>query len=224
MAKNLAKENFKDRLANLVKSKNDFVENYTQSLMKEDGRAHISVDLRHGNKIFETYSSRKDLSSDIYAYVEGVAKYLEVTTPITLEFILDHRDETLEKQIQTEFLGNYRFEFDEKRADYRHCRRLAWWLFFVGVFFLVFYCVGEHFLVNDPNNEALNMGVQIVCIVSWVFIWEAVDKFAFERAEILKDSLKKAQLADSAVVFAIAPETMPIADVEAAIPLGEKKS
>jgi hypothetical protein len=51
-----------------------------------------------------------------------------------------------------------------------------------------------------------------------------VDKWAFERADILKDSLKKAQLADSSVIFAIAPDEMPLSEAEEAIPLGEKKS
>jgi hypothetical protein len=43
---------------------------------------------------------------------------------------------------------------------------------------------------------------QVTSIASWVFIWDAVDKQAFERRDLKKQSLRWAQLCGAEVNFA----------------------
>jgi hypothetical protein len=197
MSQNLEQKNFKARLRNLIGQRSDFAAQYTESLTKADGRAHISIDLRHGNLIFETYSSGKDLCYDIYDYVEGVAKYTRVSVPLTVEFILAEHSAPIEKQIQEEFIGNYRFEFDDKRNEMKKSQAEAVFLMLIGVVFLAIYSA----ILIATDNTVWSVFGEIFSIVSWVFIWASIDKWVFERAQIRKACLRAAQLADSQIVF-----------------------
>ncbi|MFA6620656.1 MAG: hypothetical protein WCS90_05970, partial [Bacilli bacterium] len=42
---------------------------------------------------------------------------------------------------------------------------------------------------------------QVTSIASWVFIWDAVDKQAFERRDLKKESLRWAQLCGAEINF-----------------------
>jgi len=180
-----------------------YVGSYVQSLMKEDGKAHISVDLRSGREIFEPYSSRKDLSRSLFAYVEDVARYLKVSDEVAVDFRLEQTDPPLENCIRQEFEANYHFEFDEKRTA---SRRMAWLsavLVFVGVVILVASSLMDFF--GPKTDLFLNIMSQVTSIVSWVFIWTAAEKFLFDRVALNKAALRAAQLADATISFIIEP-------------------
>jgi hypothetical protein len=205
---NHEKQKFKERLERLLAAERDenFVGSYVDSLMKDDGKAHISVDLRRGNQVFETYSSHRDLASGIFSYVEGVAKYLKSSTEVAVDFIIAPEQVGLEDSIRKEFLGNYRFDYDEKRAEVTKIKWQSLILMIIGIFFLLG-CSALGYFATKQNDGFLNIMSQVVSIVSWVFIWAAVEKFYFDRTATNREALKAAQLADAAISFSVLPLT-----------------
>jgi len=192
------------RLARVLANERDqhYVGSYVQSLMKEDGKAHISVDLRSGKEIFEPYSSGKDLSRSLFAYVEDVARYLKISDEVAVDFLLEQTDPSLENCIRQEFEANYHFEFDEKRTESRRTTLLSVILVVIGVVFLVLSSLLGYFANDDI---LLNILSQVASIVSWVFIWTGAEKFFFDRAASNKAALRAAQLADATISFIIEP-------------------
>lgn len=205
----MAKEDRKkkeNRLARVLANgrDHDYVGSYVKSLMKEDGKAHISVDLRLGKEMFEPFSSRKDLSRSLFSYVEDVARYFKVSDEIAVDFLLESPDAPLEERIREEFEGNYHFEFEEKRNESRRIKWLSALLITVGIIFLVLSSFLGYFATKD-DDIFVNIMSQVTSIVSWVFIWTAAEKFFFDRAATSKAALRAAQLADATISFVIEP-------------------
>jgi hypothetical protein len=195
---------FKSRLKDLLQKKQgNFVEDYTLSLIEDDGKAHIKVDLRHGNQVFETYSSHRDLCNDIFEYIEGVARYIPLAIPIVIDFLIPPDYESLENKISSEFFTNYNFNFDEKRREAHSVHLKGWLMMGIGILFLLVYLVFVVLEKTNSSNLFWFLGDQIFSIVAWVFIWDATDKWAFEEWGYKRESLREAQLASASVVFTI---------------------
>lgn len=204
MAKGLENAFKGKKLKQLALLSGPYVENYSESLVKEDGRAHISVDLRHGNRIFETYSSRQDLAEDIYRYVEGAAKYTKITTPLTIDFLLPKDKESLETPIREQFISNYAFDFDETSHELKKCLWHALGMLSVGAALLLISITFS--ATNASPDRWVEIVEEIVSIASWVFVWDAVDKYFFDRPALRKEALRKAQLAQAEIRFRLLAE------------------
>jgi uncharacterized membrane protein len=197
---------FNERLKELVASQDDFVENYAQSLMAADGKAHIAVDLCHGSLLFDPYSGGKELAPSLYEYVENVAKYLRVSVPLAIDFYVPADQAGLESAIQKEFRGNYRFTFDEKLHEIKKCDLHIMWMFVVGIL-LIFLTMALTFFYRKYSTSNNDLAIwfdvmsQLTSIASWVFVWDGVDQMAFSRKELRHASLRAAQLAGADVHF-----------------------
>jgi hypothetical protein len=194
---------FKERVKNLIHDHNDYVTEYVASLIGKDNKAHITLDLRHGNPIFETYSSGRDLSSSIFEYISNVAKYVPVTIPVSIDFIINPAEVPLENFIKRDVLTNYRFDFDDKRKQAKLTKAKGFAMMGIGVVFLLAYIVLVYFFNMNPDNLLLSILSNVISIVSWVFIWDAVDKWSFEQREYQKEALKVAQLCTADVNFIV---------------------
>ena len=197
---------FNERLKSLILAQDDFVEQYAKGLMGEDGKAHIEVDLCHGAEVYDPFSNGHDLDPSLYSYVESSAKYLRVSVPVSIDFLIDPAKVPDEAKISKEFKGNYRFEFDETRHEIAKCDRAILWLYFVGIILILITSLltglYHHFSDNSISGaEYFDIASQITSIASWVFIWDAVDKQAFERKDLKKKSLRSAQLCGSDITF-----------------------
>jgi len=190
----------------------NYVEDYAASLIGEDGRSHIKVDLRHGNQIFEPYSSKKDLSRAIFDYVEDVAKYTKITAKLSIDFIITPEYVPLESVIQSEYSGNYAFDFDEKKREHRKCLFHSSWMMAIGILFLSLYigfsATSKNLASRGKDVPAwIDITSEVISIVSWVFVWDSTDKFCFERPSLRRESLRKAQLAGAQVNFIVMNES-----------------
>jgi hypothetical protein len=206
MEKKEEKNKAKERLNELLLIKDDFVETYAAELMKEDGKAHIEVDLCHGAEVFDSFSSHRDLSPTLFAYVESSVKYLRVSVPLSIDFALDPAKSLDQERIKKEFKGNYRFDFDEARHEIFRCNRQIIWLYVVGIVFIaltsVFTGLSHQYSSTDPlASTYFDVASQVLSIASWVFIWDAVDKQAFEKRDLKKKLLRSAQLCASEITF-----------------------
>lgn len=204
---------FNERLNDLTLAKDDFVEQYAKGLMREDGKAHIEVDLCHGAEVFDPFSNRHDLDPSLYSYVESSAKYLRVSVPLSVDFLIDPQKVGDEDRISKEFKGNYRFEFDENRHEIAKCNRAILWLYFVGIILILITSLLTGFYHHFSDQgitgaEYFDIASQITSIASWVFIWDAVDKQAFEKKELSRKSLRAAQLCGAEINF-VTPTAVP---------------
>ncbi len=195
-----------ERVKALILSQDKFVETYAAELMKEDGRAHIEVDLRHGAEVYDAFSSGHDLSPALFSYVESSVKYLRVSTPISIDFLVDPSKTMDQEKISKEFKGNYRFDFDETRHEIFRCNHSIIWLYLVGVLLIVLTSLFTGFYHKFTAEgiygaEYFDIASQILSIASWVFIWDAVDKQAFEKRDLKKKLLRDAQLCDPNISF-----------------------
>jgi len=57
-----------------------------------------------------------------------------------------------------------------------------------------------------PENIFYFVLNNVFSIVSWVFIWDAVDKWAFEERDVQREAIKMAQLALSNIRFLVEEE------------------
>lgn len=195
-----------DAIKLFQKNDDHLVEDYTASLIKSDDRAHIQVDLRHGNQIYETYSSHHDLCSPLYDYVQGVSKYVPVVIPLTIDFKITEAMKGDAIQIERMFLTNFRFEFDEKKDEAKKIKRKGLVMMAVGIFFLIVDVVFMSLQNLYPENIFYFVLNNVFSIVSWVFIWDAVDKWAFEERDVQREAIKMAQLALSNIRFLVEEE------------------
>jgi hypothetical protein len=204
MKKNQELLKFNERLNDLILAKDDFVDQYAAGLMKDDERAHIEVDLAHGAEIYDPYSSGHDLSRSLFASVESSVKYLRVSVPVSVDFLYDPHQSIDQTRIQREFKGNYRFAFDEKRHEIAKCNHSIIRLYIIGVLLIILTMVLTG-LYHSTQSQAYSMYFditsQVTSIASWVFIWDAVDKQAFEKRDLKKESLRAAQLCGTEVHF-----------------------
>jgi hypothetical protein len=186
----------------------NYVSSYVDSLMQEDGRAHILVDLRHGNPIFEPYSSQHDLSRGIFSYVEDVARYTKIVTPLSIDFVLSPDKVELEQTIINEFNGNYVFAVDESRGEVSRCLHHAVAMLIIGAVLTSIY-IGLNAAANAQGNntsETFDVIKEIVSISGWVFVWDAVDKFFFDRPALRKAMLRNVQLSKAKINFIVKSE------------------
>jgi hypothetical protein len=209
MKKNQELLKFNERLNQLILAQDDFVDQYAASLMKEDERAHIEVDLAHGAEVFDPYSSGHDLSSSLFSYVESSAKYLRVSVPVSVDFLVDPAKGVDQTRIEKEFKGNYRFNFDEKRHEITKCNRSILRLYIFGILLIILTMVltGLYHATSEGYAMYFDIASQVTSIASWVFIWDAVDKQAFERPDLKKQSLRWAQLCGAEVNFVLTNPT-----------------
>jgi hypothetical protein len=185
-----------------------YVSHYVDSLMQEDGRAHILVDLRHGNSIFEPYSSQHDLSRGIFSYVEDVARYTKLVTPLTIDFVISPDKKGLEQTIVNEFNGNYVFNLDESKTEVTRCIRHAVAMLIIGAILTSIYIGLNAAETAQGANvpEYFEVIKEIISISGWVFVWDAVDKFFFDRPALRRAMLRNMQLSKAKVNFLVKEE------------------
>lgn len=206
MKKNQELLKFNERLNQLILAQDDFVDQYAAGLMKEDERAHIEVNLTQDVEVFDPYSNGHDLSSSLFSYVEASAKYLRVSVPVSVDFLIDPARNLDQTKIKKEFQGNYRFNFDEKRHEIAKCNHSILWLYIFGILLIVVTMVLTGFYhgterAGQAYSMYFDIASQVTSIASWVFIWDAVDKQAFERRDLKKESLRWAQLCGAEINF-----------------------
>ena len=180
-AKDLAK-----RFHRLSKSKTDWVKEHSDSMVESDGRAHVKVDLRKTNAL------------NLY--------YTEVEKPLSIDFYVEEKDAKFDKLLAKEVKNHYLFKFSETKKQKSDVVKKSWNLLLAGIFFVIVYILMSYFSKNSDNmsrNASLWLSIfsEVIDIVYWVFIWEAVDKFFFEQREVQRQLFRLTQLATADINF-----------------------
>jgi len=181
------------------KASKNFVTIYSENLKDEEGNSHISVDLRHGNRIFAEYSSGEHLNENIFSYVNGLCDYVPLINPLIIDFQIYSSMGSLKELIKNEFLAHYQFQVDGTKRKMRKNLLTSICLFSLGALFLAIYATVRYFLRNEPVLDAIIP--EIVSIMAWVFVWAATEKVFFDRKEIAKEYSKNKQIKNAKIVF-----------------------
>lgn len=199
-AKDLAK-----RFHRLSRSKTDWVKEQSDSMVESDGRAHVKVDLRKTTAL-NLYSGGTRIHPDILEFIEDEAIYTEVEKPLSIDFYVEEKDAKFDKLLAKEVKNHYLFKFSETKKQKSDVVKKSWNLLLAGIFFVIVYILMSYFSRNSDNmsrNASLWLSIfsEVIDIVYWVFIWEAVDKFFFEQREVQRQLFRLTQLATADINF-----------------------
>lgn len=201
--KEIAEQNliFTGKVNKLLDRKYRYSIRYENSLVEEDGKAYINVDLTRVDSPFSVYSYDRRVDPEIYAYIDSAAFYLRAAVPVVINFDDGGRytDEMKEK-IKKAVIRHYALEFEDRIHEHR--RRIAFGIlsFIIGLLFLA-----ASIILNIFVQDEIRIFLEIITIFSWVFVWQSVDIFFFAGHERRIDIYNSAQLAVAEVKFG-APE------------------
>lgn len=192
--------NFAHKVSRLMDRKYRYSIRYEDSLVEDDGKAYINVDLTKVETPFSVYSYNRRVDPEIYAYIDSAAFYLRASVPVVINFDDGGRySDELKEKIRKAVIRHYALEFEDRMHE--HHRRLAFGIiaFIFGLLFLATTILLNIFV------DSMNIFFEIITILSWVFIWQSMDIFFFAGHERRIDIYNSAQLAVAEVKFG-APE------------------
>ncbi len=101
-----------------------------------------------------------------------------------------------EKKIYSQAVKNYYLtKAQDVRTELKRNAVLSLIMLFIGI--VIFSAI---IILTAINQNALVLNV--LDVVAWVFIWEAVDLFAFKRAELNSEQLLNLKLLNTEITFA----------------------
>ena len=165
----------------LKKEKKSFIEEYTKARTKEDGRAHIEIDIRE-EEVTNSLSNKKIIDRSILDFIEEQASNLKKDSKISLDFLVDNNDGDKEKFIQNSLTRYFKIMIYKSQDEEKRIKAKAFIFLALGVLFCLTYILLSYFSTEMSGGAKLWSTIisEIIGIVYWVFIWEATDKWAFD--------------------------------------------
>ena len=188
---------FAHKVSKLLDRKYRYSIRYEDSLVEDDGKAYINVDLTKVDTPFSIYSYDKRVDSEIYAYIDSAAFFLRASVPVVINFDDGGRySDELKDKIKKAVIRHYALEFEDRMHEHRRRLAFGWLSFFIGLIFL-----GLSVTLNFLLEDKVRIFLEIITILSWVFVWQSVDIFFFSGHERRVDIYNSAQLAVAEVRF-----------------------
>lgn len=140
----------------------------------DENRAIINLNIYDDSNFLSPYSANTSqiINDEVASFLENQVKLIKIKYPLTIIINSNCIDEK-EKIIYTDALRRY---YMNNKNEYQFEKRK------VSIIVLIFFVVSvsilvTHFFYRGNNNVIL----EIIDIIAWVFMWEAVDKFCIER-------------------------------------------
>ena len=188
---------FARKVSKLLDRKYRYSIRYENLLMEDDGKAYINVDLTKVESPFSVYSYESRVDPEIYAYIDNAAFYLRTAVPIVINFDDGGRyTEELKEKIKRAVIRHYALEFEDRIHEHRRRTAFGWLALIIGLIFL-----GTSILLNIFVKDQIRIFLEIITILSWVFVWQSIDIFFFSFYERRVDIYNSAQLAVAEVTF-----------------------
>lgn len=192
---------FATKVSKLMDRKYRYSIRYEEALVEDDGKAYINVDLTKVETPFSLYSYNRRVDPEIYAYIDSAAFYLRASVPVVINFDDGGRySDELKEKIKKAVIRHYALEFEDRMHEHKRRIGFGFIALFVGLIFLV-----TTVLLNFFLNDDIRVFLELITILSWVFVWQSVDIFFFAGHERRVDIYNSAQLAVAEVRFG-APE------------------
>ena len=192
---------FNKKISRLLDRKYRYSIRYEDSLVEDDGKAYINVDLTKVETPFSVYSYDRRIDSEIYAYIDSATFFLRASVPVVINFDDGGRySDELKEKIKRAVIRHYALEFENRMHEHKRRIVFGWFAFMIGLLFLTTSIILNFFL-----EDKIRIFLEIITILSWVFVWQSVDIFFFSGHERRIDIYNSAQLAVAEVRFGKPP-------------------
>lgn len=170
---------------------------YEDTLMSEDGKAYVNVDLTKIPTPFAVFSYNKRMDPEIFSYIEDQVFYLRAEVPVVINFDDGGKyTEEIKEKITKYVRRHYTLSYEDARLEYLKSFLYGILFAVIGVIILATYIALS--LTAFAANQVM---IEIICILSWVFIWESVNRFFFEGHRNRIGVKNAAQLALADITF-----------------------
>lgn len=179
---------------------NQFLEN---EYIDENGAAVIDIYLANTDNLFSPYSEKKVLNQDLMHYIDSQADPLPPEIPLIINFIVDDVSKVDQDYIQIAIKRYYWLSYKSMTKDLNR----------INVTSALFLLMGIGILVLYETLNRLNIDIlanQVILIGSWVFIWEAVSRFFFNRRAKQVERINEGQMAVATVRFEMRKDNVPM--------------
>lgn len=193
---------FRKRLDSLFRTEYRYSLKFEETHVFDDGKAYINVDLTKCESPFSIYSYDNRINPEIYDYINQETEFLPTDIPVVINFDDDDQySESMKDNIRKAVIRHYSLEYEEARYELHKSRKFALFCVLIGIFFLAAY-VGLSIIFNhNPQWGDYKGFTDVLYIISWVFVWEAVDRIAISGLSQTEDVLNYGQLALVEVQF-----------------------
>lgn len=179
---------------------NQFLEN---EYIDENGAAVIDIYLANADNLFSPYSEKKVLNQDLMHYIDSQADPLPPEIPLIINFIVDDVSKVDQDYIQIAIKRYYWLSYKSMTKDLNRIKVTSALFLLMGIGILVLYET-----LNRLNIDIL--ANQVILIGSWVFIWEAVSRFFFNRRAKQIERINEGQMAVATVRFEMRKDSIPM--------------
>lgn len=157
-----------NKLKKEIKIKKDFGEIET-----------INVKAESSKEIFSEYNyeTNEILNEELEGFIVKKAETIPLKSKLRIKMFVEEKEKIDEKEVEDAIKLRFKRDFEDYERKLKRNAQISFILLLIGILFLGFLVLETLFL----DNFILSI---ILEITSWVFIWEAVDKFFFERTEI----------------------------------------
>jgi hypothetical protein len=137
---------------------------------------------------------RPMISSETASFLELNAKHVKVNEKIRFIIKSDVIDDS-EKELYPKAIDNYySAKIRDTKLELKRNAVISFIMLLIGI--VVFASI---IILNAVNAQALILSV--IDVIAWVFIWEAVDLWAFKRSELRNTQLLNLKLLTAKIEF-----------------------
>lgn len=192
---------FNHRLNDLYSKKYRYSLRYEDSVIGEDGKAYVNVDLTKIESPFSVFSYDKRMDPDIYDYIDQQVFYLRAEIPVVINFDDGGKYSVeLKDKIRKCVVRHYHLQYEDKRFEHHRSMLFGFVLGGIGLFMLLVHFLLGYFF-NDSVYGATDVINELTLIVSWMFVWSSVDTFVVSGHSKRVDIMNSGQLALAEITF-----------------------
>ena len=187
---------FIERLKPLMESKYRTSIRFEESLMADDGKVYVDVDLTNIESPFSIFSYNRRMDPEIFDYIDQQVFFLRASIPVVINFDDGGKyNEEMKEKIRKYVKRHYSLEYEDKRLEHKKSMTFAFVLLMIGLIML-----GLHFVFQALKvwTDVLN---ELSLIMAWMFIWQSMDAFFVSGHNKRVDIYNSGQLALAEVTF-----------------------
>lgn len=150
-------------------------------MLDSNDNAVISINAPKQEQIFSEYDydNGEDLNQELSDFVINKAKFVPTNKEIKLKL---YTEKIADKgNIENAIKNNFKKKYIETQNEIKKNTLFAFAMFIVGLFSLAILLLMHRFFYNVYTEVILE-------IVTWVFIWEAVDAFFLKRLSLKREA------------------------------------
>lgn len=190
---------FIERLKPLIAKKYRASLHYEDTLMGEDGKAYVNVDLTKIDTPFSVFSYEKRMDPEIFDYIDTQVYFLRAAIPVVINFDDGGKySEELKEKIRKYVKRHYTLEYEDKRMEHKKSMLFAALLMTIGVLMLALHFISLFVFKESTRSNVIN---ELTLIMSWMFIWQSMDAFVISGHTRRVDIYNSGQLALAEVTF-----------------------